>query len=397
MANSPAVHVSGSDAIRIGIIGCGSRGRGAAAQAVESAPNVRVVALADLFPDAIDRTLEMWADRPKDTFNLSRDRCFVGWDAYKQLLQTDANYIILATPPAFRPAHLMAAIEAGKHVYAEKALAVDPTGVRTVLAAAELAAQKNLGIITGLWRRHDRAYIDTVNRVRDGAIGRILTGQAYCLQGGWNVIRRQEGWSDMEWQVRNFFYFTWLSGDTIVDQGTHGHDILNWTLGATPIHCHGMGGRQARTHPAYGHIYDHFAVEYEYPGGIHVVSLCRQTENTHQQIRERVCGERGWADLSGRIVAAGQPNHRFTGQRPSPYVLMHADLINSVRAGKPLNYGKQAAESHLMSIMGRMAAYTGKLIRWKEALEHPMNLMPSRLEFGPLPVAPVAIPGRSGG
>ena len=390
----PAVHASGSDAIRIGIIGCGSRGRGAAAQAVESAPGVQVTALADLFPDAIDRTLQRWADRPKENYKLSRDRCFVGWNAYQQLLQTDANYIILATPPAFRPEHLMAAITAGRHVYAEKALAVDPAGVRKVMAAGELATQQNLGIITGLWRRHDRAYIDTINRVRDGAIGRILTGQAYCLQGGWNVTPRQEGWTDMEWQVRNFFYFTWLSGDVIVDQGTHGHDILNWAIGAVPTHCHGMGGRQARTHPAFGHIYDHFAVEYEYPGGIHVISLCRQTENAFGRIQERVCGERGWADLSGRISATGQPVHRFAGQRGSPYVLMHTDMIQSIRAGQPLNYAKQAAESHLMSIMGRMAAYTGNLIRWKDALNDPMDLMPKALQFGPHPMPAVAIPGR---
>lgn len=184
----PAVHVRSSDEIRVGVVGCGARGRGAATQAVQSSPNVRITALADLFPDMLDRTLQVWANRPKEQYDLSPDRCFVGFDAYRKILETDINYVILTTPPGFRPLHMKAAVEAGKHVYLEKAIAVDPVGVRTIIAASEMAKQKNLGVMAGTWRRHDPVYIETIKRIQDGAIGRILGAHVHFLHNGFNAV-----------------------------------------------------------------------------------------------------------------------------------------------------------------------------------------------------------------
>lgn len=389
----PAVHAAGSDEIRVGLVGCGGRGRGAVANAIEAAGNVKVIALADLFQDAIDETLRIWADRPKDQFDTPRDRCFVGWDAWKQLLQTNVNYVILATPPGFRPMMMQGAIEAGKHVFAEKPVAVDPAGVRSVLATAEQAEKKNLGIVVGTQRRHQASYIETIKRLKDGAIGRIISGQVYWIQGGAWMKPRKPEWSDMEWQLRNWPYFCWLSGDHIVEQHMHMHDVANWVLGGPPRLCIGMGGRQVRTDPAYGHVYDHFAVDYEYPNGVHVLSMCRQQDNTYGRQGELFQGQKGSAYPSGRILVEGEEPWGYEGERDNPYVVEHADLIKSIRAGKPINEGKQGAESTLTAIMGRMSAYTGKLVTWKQALESKLDLMPRKLEFGPLPTPPVAMPG----
>ncbi len=301
-APAPAVHVAGSDEIRIGIVGCGNRGRGAAVQAVESAPNVRVTALANLFPDAIQTTQKVWADRPAKQYGVAREQCFIGFEACTQLLQTDANYILLTTPGGFRPAHMSAAIAAGKHVYLEKPIAVDPAGVRIVMQAGKLAQPKNLGILIGTWRRHDPGYIETVQRIRDGAIGKVHCAQLYCMNYGFGVTQRKPGWSDVEWQIRNFPYFTWLSGDFIVEHHIHQHDLARWVFGAVPRICIGMGGRQVRTDPMYGHIYDHFAVDYEFEGSVHAHSFCRQMESSDGRVGEKFIGAEGWADPAGRIV-----------------------------------------------------------------------------------------------
>lgn len=389
----PPVHVAGSDEIRIGVVGCGMRGRGAASQALESAPNVRITALADLFPDAIERTLQIWADRPKSQYDIPRERCFVGWDAYREILATDVNYVVLAAPPGFRPMHLKAAIDAGKHVYAEKAIAVDPAGVRTVLAAAETARAKKMGIVVGTWRRHDAAYIETVQRIHDGEIGRVIGGNVYFMQGGLDAVLRKGGWSDVEWQVRNFPYFTWLSGDFIVEHHVHQHDTANWVLGGLPRLCISMGGRQARTGELFGNIYDHFASDFEYPDGVHIASICRQMPGTAGRMGEVFFGTKGWADPSGKIQVDGKTLWKRKGREGNAWVQMHTDLINSVRAGSPINEAKEAADSHLTSIMARMSAYTGQLVRWSDAAKSPLNLTPPQLAFGPMAVAEVAIPG----
>jgi predicted dehydrogenase len=385
--------------LRVGVIGCGGRGTGAAVNALEASPDTVIVALADVFPDRLAGCRGALASLEgglSERVHLSDDRCFIGFDAGDRLLATDIDLVILASPPHFRPAHLAAAVNRGVHVFMEKPVAVDPAGIRSVLASAEIARQRNLAIVAGTQRRHETSYLETMQRVREGAIGRIVSAQCYWNQGGlWMHPRRPE-WTDMEWQLRNWLYFTWLSGDHIVEQHIHNLDVVNWALGAHPIRATGMGGRQVRTDPAYGHVFDHFAVEYEYPGGVIVTSYCRQIDGCASRVEEVFHGTEGTCSTSpgaGRIDGA-RP-WRFSAANNEPYEQEHIDLIDSITAGQPLNEAAQVAESTLTAIMGRMSAYTGKSVTWEQALNSKLDLAPPRYEMGALPVAEVAVPGRT--
>ena len=388
------VFAAGSDEIRVGVIGTGGRGTGAAVDCVKSAPGVRIVAMGDLFQDRVEGSRDrLLADEEAKGKVDVGDRVFWGFDNYKKVIDCDINLVIMAAPPGFRPAHFKAAVEAGKHVFFEKPVAVDAPGVRAILEAGELATQKKLGIVTGTIKRHSANYVATVKRIHDGAIGDIVAAQCYFNTGGlWNHGRNPE-WSDMEWQCRNWLYFTWLSGDHIVEQHIHNLDVINWAMQAHPIRALGMGGRQVRIDPAYGHIYDHFAVEYEYPNGARLMSMCRQIDNCANNVSERVTGTKGSSNCAGLIK--GKKDWKFEGPVPGPYVQEHTDLITSIREGKPLNEARQIAESSLTAIMGRMSAYTGQEITWDQALNSKEDLMPEKLEFGPFPVAPVAVPGKT--
>src|SRR5688500_6342096 len=393
---------AGSDRVRVGVVGLGGRGKGAAGNCVDSSPNTTITAIGDLFPDVVEATVSEFAGRPKEKYDVKKEQAFSGWDAYKNVIASDVDLVILATPPGFRPMMIEAAANAGKHIFAEKPVAVDPAGVRKVIAAHETLAKKNLGFVAGTQRRHQPGYIEVIKRLHDGMIGEITSMNVYWMQEGLWVKPRQPNWSDMEWQVRNWLYFTWLSGDHIVEQHMHQHDVANWVMRSTPKLCIGMGGRVSRTDPQYGHIYDHFAVEYEYPNGARVTSMCRQIDGTYRRIGEHVVGTKGTAIPESRIMEYGKkaPVYRYDlpdvedPNEINPYVLEHRDLIKSIRAGKPLNEAKQAAESALTAIMGRMAAYTGQAITFDAALKSPLDLMPKELKFGDLPVPPPAVPGR---
>ncbi len=406
VASGNYAHAQGSDRIRIGLVGCGGRGRGALQNAVSSADGVEVWALGDLFQDPLD-VAKGEVEKLGSKNALKPEHCFAGIDAYRQVIGSGANYIILATPPGFRPLHLRAAVEAGKNVFAEKPVAVDAPGVRSVIESGEMARQKGLSIVTGTQRRHQQAYIDTIQRIHDGAIGEVTGAQVYWNQGGlWNKPR-ESSWGDLEWQIRNWLYFSWLSGDHIVEQHVHNLDVANWVMDGHPVKALGVGGRQVRTDPAFGHIYDHFAIEFEYPNGARVLSMCRQIDNTASRVSERVVGTRGSSDPSGSIRGAEQ--WRYEGPRPNPYEVEHADLIASIRAGKPLNEARRVAESTLTAILGRECAYTGDEITWDQMLNTKTTLMPPQvlarhhepgvngstqvLFSAPLPVAPVAMPG----
>jgi predicted dehydrogenase len=272
-------------------------------------------------------------------------------------------------------------------------VAVDAAGIRSVLATAKAAKAKNLGIVAGTQRRHQAEYLETMKRLHDGAIGDIVSGQVFWNQGGlWNHARQKE-WSDTEWQIRNWLYFTWLSGDHIVEQHVHNIDVANWVLRGHPVRAVAVGGRQQRTDPRYGHIFDHFGVDFEYENGARVLSMCRQIEGTRNRIGENFIGTAGRSDGSTRITG-GKP---WTYQKParpvSPYVQEHTDLIASIRAGKPLNELKTVAESTLTAILGREAAYTGQELTWDEVLKAELNLMPKEVAFGPLEVPAVPVPG----
>jgi len=398
-----SAHAAGSDVIKVGLIGCGGRGTGAVENLCEAAKddkNVKIVALADLFPDHL-RTCRDRLQKSKfvkDKFDVKEDQCFSGFDAHEKLIKTDVDLVILATPPGFRPMMLEEAINAGKHIFTEKPVGVDGTGIRKVLAAAEVAKSKGLAIAAGTQRRHSSAYNEALKLVHDGAIGEIQSARCFWNQGALWMKPREASWSDMEWQVRNWLYFTWLSGDHIVEQHVHNIDVVNWAIGNHPVRAVGMGGRQVRTSPDYGQIFDHFAIDFEYPNDVHVMSMCRQIEGCEKDISESVVGTSGrfWSSGNGNAThLSGKTKFQSNRRQVNPYVQEHIDLLASIRAGKPLNELKTVAESTLTAIMGRMSAYTGKAVTWEQALNSKLDLMPSKLVMGDLAVPPVAVPGQT--
>jgi myo-inositol 2-dehydrogenase / D-chiro-inositol 1-dehydrogenase len=418
LAQAPFVltsHAAPDSPIRIGLIGCGGRGSGAVADALGATTdvkypqagyhteniaanagtlnaNIQLVALADVFPDRLNACREQFA---KLNINIAQEKCFTGFDAYQKLLAVaEINYVVLATPPHFRPLHLKAAIEAGKNVFMEKPVAVDGQGVRMVMEAGELAKQKGLAIVAGTQRRHQRPYTETIKRIHDGAIGELLYARAYWNGGQIWVIERQQGWSDMEWQLRNWPYFTWLSGDHIVEQHVHNLDVINWVMNAHPLKAIALGGRQVRTEKKYGHIYDHFAVEFEYADGARVFSQSRQMHRCEGKVEEAVVGTKGSSNCKDWIRPKGGELWRFREPGPNPYQQEHADLIASIRCGQPLNEAKAVAESTLMAIMGRESAYSGRSVEWDEALNSKARLGPDKYQMGDLPFPEVAIPGQ---
>lgn len=422
MIQLPFVHtVKAEDAnseaeIFIGLVGCGGRGTGALMDALGAATkiiypqsgyhtedvaegaqiqkkNIKVVALADLFEDRLDNCRQQLAKLGVD---VPKQNCFTGFDAYKQVLAfPQINYVILATPPHFRPEQLMAAIEAGKNVFIEKPVAVDAPGVRTVLAAGELAKQKGLGIAAGTQRRHMDCYRETIQRIRDGAIGRIVSAKCYWNGGEIWVVKKQPEWSDLEWQLRNWNYFTWLSGDHYVEQHVHNLDIMNWVLGSHPLKAvSGIGGRQVRTKPEHGHIFDHFAVEYEYPDGVSMFSQARQINGCQNIVAEEVVGTEGRSNCRDRISPRDGKTWRYREQEASPYHLEHEHLIASIGRGEPINEAQAIAESTMTGILGREAAYSGKEITWDEAINSQKRLGPESYDVSVYPTPPVALPGQ---
>ncbi len=393
------VFAAGSDKIRIGLIGCGRRGTGAAKNCVLSSDGVELVAMGDLFRDKLDKCLANLSKTVDDKVSVTKDTCFVGFDAYKKVLECDVDLVLLATPPGFRPLHLKAAIEAGKHVFMEKPVAVDPVGARSIIESSELAGEKGLAIVAGTQRRHQLNYIEIIRRIHNGDIGRIVAAQCYWI-GDYNyykAVKRRPDWSDMEWQCRNWNYFTWLGGDHIVEQHVHNLDIINWAMQANPVKCIGMGGREVRTGPEYGHIFDHFAVEYEYENGVRVSSMCQQMQGCTNRVSENIVGSNGSAYTTGSVGRiTGQNQFNYDGPKPSPFIQEHADLIASIRKGRPLNEGRRIAESTLMAIMGRMSAYTGRALKWDWMMNaSELDLTPPKYEFGDLPVPPVPVPGKT--
>jgi len=398
LAGVPSVHAAGSDLIRVGLVGCGGRGSGAASQNLHASNNVKLVAMGDAFRDRLQGSLHGLRNEAaiRDRVDVPADRQFVGLDAYERVL-AHVDLVILATPPGFRPTHIRAAVAAGKHIFTEKPVGVDGPGIRTVLQAFEEATRRHLSVVAGTQRRYQTGYRESMQRIHDGQIGTITSARCYWNQGSlWNRAR-SEGMSDLEWQLRNWLYFTWLSGDHICEQHVHNLDVINWALGNShPLKAVGLGGRQVRIAPEFGQIYDHFAIDYEYPNGVHVLSQCRQIEGCVNNVSEAVTGTRGTWTSGG---------YRITGQNPwnfgrradnSPYDAEHVALIESIRNSRPINDLKNVAESTLTAIMGRMSCYTGREVRWREALESQQNLMPERLDMRmTLPVPPVAMPGQT--
>lgn len=401
--------------VRIGLIGCGGRGTGAALNALQAktrviyppprhgyhtenavpgaraqAEGVEVVALADLLRERLEECRAQLRNVGND---IPDNRCFVGFDAARELLDLpDVDYVTLATPPQFRPQELRAALEAGKHVFMEKPIAVDSPGVRSVLESGELARRKGLGVAAGTQRRHQADIVETVRRLHDGAIGRIIEARAYFNVGEIWMIPREEGWSDAEWQYRNWNYFTWLSGDIIVEQHIHMLDHVNWILDEHPARAYGVGGRISHEGKDYGHTYDHFAIEYEYPSGTRFFSQNRQIDNCTVRMASAVVGEKGTSNCVNLIE--GEQDWRYQGEVRDPYEQEHIDLIASIRAGTPLNTTQEVADATLTGILGREAAYSGKVLTWEQVLNSRRDYTPKSYAFGDMEFPEVVNPKR---
>jgi myo-inositol 2-dehydrogenase / D-chiro-inositol 1-dehydrogenase len=390
-------HAAGSDAIKVGLVGCGGRGTGAAENICEAAGtsyNVKLYAMADVFEDHLKNCRDRVRDHPlcKEKFDVADERSFVGFDAYQKVIDC-CDLVMLATPPGFRPQHIEATIKAGKHLFSEKPVAVDGTGIRKVLAAYDEANKKGLSVITGTQRRHQASYLESLKLIHDGAIGDLVGGRVFWNQGDIWAHKRQPGWSDTEYQIRNWYHFLWLCGDHIVEQHVHNLDVACWALKAHPIRAVGMGGRQVITEPERGQSYDHFAVDYEFPDGVHVLSMCRQIAGSTGDVSENLVGTKGRWQSNGHRFSGAERRRIRIEHEVNPYVQEHIDLLESISSRKPVNELKQVAESTLTAIMGRMSAYTGKAVSWEQALNSKLDTFPKTLAWGPMEEPPIPKPG----
>ncbi|HEY5479845.1 MAG TPA: Gfo/Idh/MocA family oxidoreductase [Verrucomicrobiae bacterium] len=356
------------------VIGVGGRGSGAGRDFTDAAKVIgaeaKIVAVADIFPEA--------AKKAGQTFEVPEDKCFSGFDAFQKALAVPGvNYAILATPPGFRASHFKAAVEAGKNVFMEKPVAVDGPGCQVIYAAAEMAKQKNLKVAAGTQRRHQAGYLDTIKRIKDGAIGDIVTLRAYWVNGGPIWHRGDQGSTELERQIRNWYHYIWLSGDHVCEQHVHNLDVCNWIMGGHPTKCWGMGARQQLDGKS-GEIWDNFAMEYEYPNGVRMYSYCGQINRKWSSVSEGVAGSKGSADPSGRIQPKEGDQWRYKKSEKdiSPYVQEHVDLINAIQKDTELNEAKQVTDSTLTAIMGREAAYSGAGVEWDQILN-------SKFTYGP--------------
>jgi predicted dehydrogenase len=389
-----------AEVLKVGLVGCGGRGTGACRQALQADSGTRLVAMADMFSDRLDGSLERLLAIPavSERISVPADKRFVGFDAFDQLLASGVDVVLLATPPHFRPVHIEKAINAGVHVFAEKPVAVDGPGIRSVLASCKLAKKKKLSVVSGLCLRHSYSFQELVRRLHDGAIGDLLSLQANDYRGSIWYKERQPDWTDMHYQMRNWYYYSWLSGDFNVEQHVHFLDVCSWAKGAYPIKAVGMGGRHVRTEKKYGNIFDHHSIVYEYADGAKLYSNTRQMKGCKSNMSAEIQGSAGRARFSERrngvtIDAKGKDLWVYRGEGNDVYQTEHDELFASIRSGKPINNGEYMAKSTLLAIMGRMATYTGQEITWDMALNSKEVLGPEKHEWGPAPAVRIAMPG----
>jgi myo-inositol 2-dehydrogenase/D-chiro-inositol 1-dehydrogenase len=397
----PSGRAQTSETIKVGLVGCGGRGSGAASQALSSDKNVVLHSIGDAFEDRLQQGLGSLKNSHKEKVKVDPDHAFVGLDAYQKVIDSGVDVVILATPPGFRPQHLAAAIAAGKHVFCEKPMAVDGPGVRTVLAAAEQARQKNLCLASGFcWRSHYPKR-ETFARVLGGDLGQISSiYTTYNTGPVKDVTIRKEGWTPMELQVRNWYQFSWLSGDHIVEQAVHSLDMMAWAMGdVVPVRATANGGRQART--SLGNIYDHFAVVYEYANGTRGFHHCRQIAGCSNDYAVHMAGTKGNCTVDctrNKHVITGEKPWQFTTDKEitDMYQVEHNELFAAIRAGKTINHGTWMAHSTMLAILGRMAAYTGQTITWEQAINSQEVLAPAVLGWdAPVEVPPIPMPGKT--
>ncbi|MEM8509278.1 MAG: Gfo/Idh/MocA family oxidoreductase [Bacteroidota bacterium] len=381
--------------LRIALVGCGGRGTGAAVQALNADPNVELVALADAFEDKTRTSLTniKQAIENSEKINVKEEHLFSGFEAAKKAMDM-ADVVILATPPGFRPEHFEYAVTNGKHVFMEKPLATDVPGVRKVLAAAKKAKENKLSVVVGLQRRYQNNYLAAIDQLEKGTLGKIVSGQVYWNSGGVWVKERQPEQTELEYQMRNWYYFNWLCGDHILEQHIHNIDVANWFIGEYPVSAQGMGGRQVRTGKEYGEIYDHHFVEFTYPSGAVVASQCRHQLDTMSRVSESFQGTKGTISTEGFTtqIKDWEGNTVFKHREkedPNPYEVEHVKLFEAIRSGAVLADAEHGAKSTMSAIMGRMATYSGKNISWDEAMASNLELVPKNLNWdAPAPVLP---------
>ena len=388
----------GDDTIKVGLIGCGGRGTGAAGQALNADPGVVLWAMGDAFDDRLQSSHGNLVAHAGDRVQAPEERRFSGFDAYRNVIDSGVDVVILTTPPHFRPAHMRAAIEAGKHVFTEKPMAVDGPGVRSVLETARMARDRNLNLMSGFCWRYNIPNRECYQRLHDGAIGDIHTVHSTYLTGPLGKKPRQDGWSDMEWQMRNWQHFNWLGGDHIVEQACHAVDKINWAMNnRTPSRCYAVGGRLCREGLESGDIYDHFGVLYEYDDGARAFHLCRQIPKCWGDNTEYIIGSRGNCSVNSwgptQIIRNGDNEETWryprNGPNPNMYQVEHDELFRAIRNGETINDGDFMAQSTLMSIMGREAAYTGGVVTYEDALNSEHRLGPETYSFSELEMPPV--------
>ncbi len=387
-----------NDRLKVGLIGCGGRGTGAAAQALGADDRVELAAMGDLFEERLQQSLAALRRRWPQKVKVTADRCFLGFDAYQKVIDADVDVVLLATPPGFRPAHLKAAVEAGRHAFVEITAAVDAPGVRSVLESAKLAGRKNLGILSGFCWRYNYRHRGALEQIRDGAIGEIRAVYATYLRGDLShkyVGQRPAGMSDLEWQIRDWYNYTWLSGDvTILLSGGHSVDKMSWWLGdVMPVKAVAVG---SRVYPSDGNTFDNCYVAYEYASGIRGFLGCRSQRGCYNENADYIVGTDGICTIGrGPVpVIEGQSSWRYAGVMNNMYQTEHDEFFASIRAGRPINDGIRMAHTTLMAIMGRMAAYTGQEISWEQALRSGESLGPEKLDWSTkIDLPPVATPG----
>jgi predicted dehydrogenase len=388
-----------SDTLKVGLIGCGGRGTGAAYQAISADPNVVLTAMADIFPDRLEQSYNNLLNENADKIQVDEAHKFVGFDAYKKVIESDVDVVILATPPSFRPGHLAACVEADKHVFCEKPVAVDAPGVRSVIDTAKKAKEKGLSLMSGFCWRHDIPKIETYNRILDGAIGDVHTiYNTYNTGALWFHDPKPE-WSSFETSMRNWLYYNWLSGDHIVEQAIHSIDLMSWAMGdELPVRATGTGGRQSRTEEQFGNVYDHFAIVYEYGDGRLGFHFSRQQKGCSRDYGIDITGNKGRChiDVGNKHQILNDSEWNWEGERGNMYQHEHDTLFAGIRSGNPYFDGIKMANSTMLAIWGRMVAYTGKSLSWEEALNSEEVLGPTLDEYNwklDWPLKDVARPG----
>ncbi len=395
-----SAHAAGSDILRVGLVGCGSRGTGAAVNALNADPNAKIVALADAFPDAIAPCLAQLKNIKGPQVDVPVDRQFSGLDAYRRLIDS-VDVVLLATPSHFHAIHLKAAVEAGKHVFVEKPHAVDPVGVRMVAEACEIARRKNLSVVSGLCWRYDHGARETMKRVLDGAIGEVRAVHTnYITEFSWTRPRKPQ-YTEMEYQLRNWYNFTWLSGDLPGLTLVHSLDKGSWAFrDKPPIRAWGLGGRQVRVASEFGDVYDHHAIVYEYDNGAKMFAYVRQQTGCFSDVSDHIIGTKGCAYPVLHSIN-GEKTWRYNGPKPAMHDVEHQELFAAIRSGKALNNGDYMATSTMLAVLGRMACYSGSAISFQDAMKSPMSLAPARYAFDAAPpvmpdkngLYPIAMPG----